>query len=166
MNAFIDKGITIRPEQTGDEDFLFKVYASTRQEELDLTGWNADMRAAFLDMQFKAMRQGYRTMFPAAEFSIILRDEGKMGRMVIDRTDMEIRVVDLALLPEVRNQGIGTLLMQHICREAEQSKKTVTLSVLKNTRPVSWYQRLGFSIIGQTGFYEEMERRLAGVSSI
>ncbi|HEY3762546.1 MAG TPA: GNAT family N-acetyltransferase [Verrucomicrobiae bacterium] len=158
MNALAAKRISLRPEQAGDEDFLFKVYASTRQEELDLTGWNAHQRAAFLDMQFKAMRHGYRAMFPAAEFSIILREERNIGRMVIDRTEKEVRVVDLALLPESRNQGVGTLLMQHVCQGAEQVKKTVTLSVLKNTRSISWYQRLGFSIIGHKGLYEEMER--------
>jgi GNAT superfamily N-acetyltransferase len=155
----IVENISLGPEQPGDEKFLFEVYASTRQEELDLTGWTAHTRAAFLEMQFKAMRQGYRTMFPAAEFSIILRGTEKIGRMVIHRTDKEIRVVDLALLPEFRNRKIGTLLIQRVCEEAARARKPAALSVLKNSRPIHWYQRLGFSISGETGFYEEMEWR-------
>jgi ribosomal protein S18 acetylase RimI-like enzyme len=159
QNKSIGENISLRPEQPGDEGFLFDVYASTRQEELDLTGWAASARTAFLEMQFKAMRHGYRAMFPAAEFSIILHGTEQIGRMVIHRTDREIRVVDLSLLPEFRNRKTGTLLVQRVCAEAARSKKTATLSVLKNSRPIHWYQRLGFSIIGEAGFYEEMEWR-------
>ncbi|HLX94817.1 MAG TPA: GNAT family N-acetyltransferase [Verrucomicrobiae bacterium] len=154
--------IVLRPEAAADEIFLFEVYAGTRQEELDLTDWDAPTRAAFLDMQFKAMRQGYRTMFPTADFSIILRGPERIGRMIILRLDREIRVVDLALRPGFRNQKIGTFLMQRVCAEAARAGKTVTLSVLKNTRPVGWYRRLGFATAGEAGFYEEMEWRPTG----
>ncbi|HUA68934.1 MAG TPA: hypothetical protein VMA13_10360, partial [Candidatus Saccharimonadales bacterium] len=108
MKAVIED-IALRPEHAGDEDFLFAVYASTRQEELDLTSWDSSTRTAFLDMQFKAMRRGYRAMFPTADFSIVLRGPERIGRMVVLQLAREIRVVDLALLPEFRNQKAGTL---------------------------------------------------------
>jgi ribosomal protein S18 acetylase RimI-like enzyme len=156
--------ISLRPEQPGDEPFLFAVYAAARQEELDLTGWNTVARAAFLDMQFRAMCRGYHAMFPTADFSIVLSGQEKTGRMVIHRTDKEIRVVDLALLPEFRSRKIGAHLMRRVCDEAARAKKAVTLSVFKNTRPVRWYQRLGFSIVGETGLYHEMAWRPEGLN--
>ena len=51
--------VLLRPERPGDEAFLFAVYASTRAEELSLTNWTEDLRRAFLNQQFNAMRHGY-----------------------------------------------------------------------------------------------------------
>ena len=160
------ENISLRPEQPGDEHFLFDVYAAARREELDLTGWDAATRTAFLDMQFTAMCRGYHAMFPGAEFAVILCGAKSIGRMVVHRADKEIRVVDLALLPEFRNRKIGTHLMQRVCDEASRTKKPVTLSVFKNTRPIHWYQRLGFSIVGGTGLYDEMEWLPAGTNPV
>lgn len=157
---------SLRPEQPGDGPFLFYVYAAARQEELDLTGWDTAARAAFLDMQFKAMCRGYHARFPDAEFAIVLCGAKSIGRMVIHRTNKEIRVVDLALLSEFRNCKIGTRLMQRVCDEAARVKKPVTLSVFKNTRPVRWYQRLGFSIVEETGLYNEMAWRPEGLNPV
>jgi GNAT superfamily N-acetyltransferase len=150
--------VRLRPEQPGDEAFLAEVYASTRQEEMDLTNWDAATRAAFLDMQFKAMRNGYRTMFPGAQFSIILLDEAPVGRMVVDRAAAEIRVVDIALLPVCCGRGIGTKLMREVMDEAARSAKPVRLCVFQGTRAISFYLRLGFSP-GEPGVYQSMEWR-------
>jgi ribosomal protein S18 acetylase RimI-like enzyme len=146
--------VSLRPEQPADEAFLYAVFASTRADELVLTNWDTAMRKAFLDQQFSAMRQGYRSMFPAGEFLIIEVAGRPAGRMVLDRGTDEIRVVDLALLPAQRNQGVGTLLMRQVCAAAE---KPVRLCVLKHNRALQWYARLGFKPIGERGFYDELE---------
>jgi ribosomal protein S18 acetylase RimI-like enzyme len=149
--------ISLRPEQPADESFLFEVYAGTREEELSLTNWDEPMRRAFLNQQFNAMRHGYRSMFPAGEFSIIELDGQSAGRMVIDRGGKEIHVVDLALLPAQRNRGVGTFLMRQVCREAADAGKPVRLCVLKNNRALRWYERLGFAKTGEQGVYDELE---------
>jgi len=151
--------VSLRPEQPDDEGFLFEVYASTREEELALTSWDEPTRRAFLNQQFNAMRKGYRSMFPAGEFSIVEQDGKPAGRMVIDRAGGEIHVVDLALLPAHRNRGIGTFLMRQVCAEAADAGKPVRLYVLKNNRAFRWYERLGFARTGERGVYDEMEWR-------
>jgi GNAT superfamily N-acetyltransferase len=100
------------------------------------------------------MRQGYRSQFPTGEFLVIEAAGIPIGRMVIDRTAAEIRVVDLALLPAHRNQGIGTRLLRQICAEAD---RPVHLSVLKFNRAAHWYERLGFTKISEQGLYNELE---------
>jgi GNAT superfamily N-acetyltransferase len=150
--------VGLRPEQPGDETFLAEVYASTRQEEMDLTNWDAPTRAAFLDMQFKAMRRGYRTMYPKARFSVILLDETPVGRIVVDRAATEIRVVDIALLPAHCGRGIGTKLMREVMDEAARSAKPVRLCVFQGTRATGFYLRLGFSMV-EPGIYQTMEWR-------
>ena len=151
--------LTLRPEQPGDEPFLFEVFASTREEELGLTNWDQPARRAFLDLQFAAMRRGYASMYPAGEFLIVDLGAQAIGRMVLNRTAEEIRVVDLALLAAHRNAGIGTWLMRRVCAEATQAGKPVRLCVLKGNRAVRWYQRLGFAKTDEAGIYDQMEWR-------
>jgi ribosomal protein S18 acetylase RimI-like enzyme len=67
-------------------------------------------------------------------------------------------VVDLALLPAHRNQGIGTWLLRQVCEEAD---RPVHLSVLKFNRAIHWYERLGFTKISEQGIYDELEWRPA-----
>src|SRR5438128_1466901 len=86
------KVITVRAEQAQDEDFLFQLYASTRQEELEAWGWPPEMRKSFLAMQFKAS-QAQRQALPDAEFQIVLLDGVKAGRMVVHRSREELRLV-------------------------------------------------------------------------
>ncbi|HWX21118.1 MAG TPA: GNAT family N-acetyltransferase [Candidatus Binatia bacterium] len=154
--------VSLRPEQPGDEAFLHEVYASTREEELARTNWDPNTRGAFLDMQFAAMRRGYAGMYPAGEFLIIALGGRAVGRMVLNRTAGEIRVIDLALLPAHRSGGIGTFLMRQVCAEAAKAGKPVRLSVLKNSRAVRWYERLGFTKNAEAEVYDELEWRPAG----
>jgi len=148
--------IALRPERPDDERFLYAVYASTREAELALTNWDAPVRRAFLDHQFNAMRQGYRSMFPDGEFLIVEINGQPVGRLVVHRAAAEIRVVDLALLPAHRNQGTGTFLMRQIC---DQADRPVRLSVLQHNRAFHWYERLGFAKVGDLGVYDELEWR-------
>lgn len=160
MNAEYDQTpeITLRPETAGDEALLYELYADTRAEEMAMVKWDHATREAFVRMQFIAQRKGYREMFPQAAFSMILAGQQSIGRMVVNRNDGEMRLVDLVLLPAFRGRGIGTHLLTDLCAEADASKKPVRLHVLRNSPAKRLYERLGFCPSGETGFYEEMER--------
>jgi GNAT superfamily N-acetyltransferase len=152
------KAIAVRPEQSQDEAFLFELYASTRQEELDGWGWPPEIRSAFLTLQFKAS-QGYHQAFPGAEFQIVLLNGVNAGRLVVDRRPEALRLVDIALLPRYRNAGIGAALLQRIFGEAAATKKPLRLQVLKGNRAGRFYERLGFEKTGETEMHVEMEWR-------
>jgi ribosomal protein S18 acetylase RimI-like enzyme len=149
--------LSLRPERPEDESFLFEVYAGTRQEELALTGWDAPTRTAFVQMQFKAMRQGYASQHPRAQFCVILVSGNPVGRMVVDRSEENICLVDMALLVEHRGKGIGTILMRELLAEAARVAKPIRLHVFKQSRPIRWYERLGFCKTGDNGAYDRME---------
>ena len=150
--------ITVRPEAAQDESFLFELYASTRQEELAAWGWTPEMRSAFLSRQFKAS-QAQRQAYPDAEFQIVLLDGANAGRMIIHRTRGALQLVDIALLPQHRNAGIGQALMQRLFDEAAATKIPLRLSVLKGNRATRFYERLGFARTGETELHAEMEWR-------
>lgn len=151
--------ITLRPERPEDGAFLLEVYSSTRKEELDAVGWPDVTRKVFLGMQFNAQQQGYRATFPLAEFAVIEVSGQAAGRMVVNRTEGEFRLVDMALLHGHRGQGIGTMLIQNLLREAAAAGKPVRLSVLKGQRAFRLYERLGFKKTGEDILRAKMEWR-------
>jgi ribosomal protein S18 acetylase RimI-like enzyme len=144
----------IRPE---DEPFLRRVYAGTREEELAVVPWSIDQKDAFLRMQFDAQHRYYQDQFPDASFDVILREDRPVGRLYVDRRDDEIRIIDIALVPEARGGGIGGLLLSDLIAEAGSARKPIRIHVERANRALSLYQRLGFSEIGQTDFYYLME---------
>jgi ribosomal protein S18 acetylase RimI-like enzyme len=140
------------------------VYASTRADEMALTGWTRAQQEAFLQMQFNAQRQYYLQEYPTAEYHILQRDGVDIGRLIVNRADGEILLMDIALLPEHRSGGIGTALIQDLMAEAAQAGKPMRLHVEFFNRALRLYERLGFSKIGEIGVYYEMEWRPAQVS--
>ena len=155
----MDGSISLRPECAGDASFLVELYATTRADELNQTGWDAVTKAAFVKMQFNSMRQGYAAMFPDARFDVILFQQKPAGRLVVNRTDHEIRIVDIALLPAFRSRGIGTFLLQQLFSEAGRDGKPLRLHVLKSSGAAHFYERLGFRRGVEEGPYLKMEWR-------
>lgn len=150
--------ISLRPSQPDDEDFLYQVYASTRAEELAAWGWNQIQQDVFLKMQFNAQRRAYEFQYPEAEHSIILLDEEMAGRIFVDRTEREIHLVDISLLPKQRGAGAGTFLIKDLQAQAAASGRIVSLQVLKtNEAARRLYQRLNFLETGQSDIYTTME---------
>ena len=148
--------ITVRPERPQDEAFPVELYASTRREELDAWGWPAEMRESFLKIEFKAS-QGCRQAFPDAEFQIVLLNGVNAGRMIVRRRPAELHLVDIALLPQHRNAGVGAALLQRIFGEAAATRKPIRLQVFRGNRAERFYRRLGFVQTGETALHLEME---------
>jgi GNAT superfamily N-acetyltransferase len=149
--------VTLRLASPDDKAFLYDLYCSTRADEMAAWGLDESQQKAFLDLQFSARERHYDIAFAGAEHSIILCDDHPIGRMLVYRTEREIRLVDIALLPEHRQHGIGASLIQALLEEARLSCKTVTLHVGKLSRAARLYERLGFSVIGDTGGSYKME---------
>jgi ribosomal protein S18 acetylase RimI-like enzyme len=155
----MSSAISLRAIREDDREFLCRVYASTRREELASVPWTAEQKDAFLRMQFRAQDTHYRAHYPHAEFSIILLDGCPVGRLYLDRRADEIRIVDIALLPEHRGAGIGSSLLRGILAEAARTGKAVTIHVEHNNPALRLYRRLGFTPIGDAGVYTLMEWR-------
>lgn len=155
------KGISLRPIRPEDEEFLFEVYASTRHDELAALDWSEAQREAFLRMQFRAQQQSYLAQFPQADHAIILCLERPIGRLSIDRGADEIRGIDIALLLEYRQAGIGTAIIRSLLSEAARERKPFRIHVEKFNRAQRLYQRLGFATLADDGTYLAMEWRPA-----
>lgn len=150
--------ITLRPVSSGDEGFLYEVYASTRQEELAPLPWTEAQKGAFLRMQFDAQSRHYHEHFPDAAFLVVVREGRPAGRLYVDRRPEGIRIIDIALLPEHRGAGIGTALLEELLAEGDRRGKPVSLHVEHFNPAMRLYERLGFRKIDDTGVYYLLER--------
>ena len=153
---FIAMNVHLRPQQPGDEDFVYRLYTSTRAQEFAQVPWNEAQKDAFFRMQFLAQSRWYETAYTGAEHQLILRDEQPVGRIIVLRSPRELRLVDIALLPEHRNCGIGTALMNGLLAESRQSGMPVELQVLKGNPALHLYERLGFTRTGEDEMYYRM----------
>jgi ribosomal protein S18 acetylase RimI-like enzyme len=134
------------------------VYASTRAEELAVAPWDDAQKDAFLRSQFEAQDAWYREHYADASFDVIVVDGEPAGRLYVHRGDREIRIVDIALLPEHRGIGIGTTLLRDLLAEADAAGKRVTIHVERFNPARRLYERLGFSIAEDRGIYLFLER--------
>lgn len=139
-----------------DEEFLYRVYASTRAEELARLPWSEAQKQAFLRQQFGAQHRYYHEVFAEARFDVVERGGQPIGRLYVDRRAQEIHVIDIALVPEERGRGVGRALMREILREAAALARPVGLYVEPENPAMRWYQRLGFVERSDTGVYREM----------
>jgi len=109
---------TFRPITKEDVPFLQQLYGSTRESELNQTTWSAAEKHSFIEMQFNAQHRHYQEHFGNARFDLILKDGEPIGRLYVNRRPDEIRVIDIALMPELRGHGIGSRLMEQLIDEA------------------------------------------------
>lgn len=151
--------ITFRPIRLDDEPFLSQVYASTRLEELAVTDWNDEQKAAFLRMQFVAQHKFYQDNYTETDFLVILQDDTPIGRLYVACWQEEIRIVDIALLPAYRGTGVGTTILRDLLAEADAAGKPVRIHVERDNPALRLYQRLGFVMIEDKGVYLFMERQ-------
>jgi len=150
--------IDLRPIRPGDKDLLVRIYSGTREAERDAVHWEEDEWSAFVRMQYDAQRSHYEQQFPNAEHLIVLRHGSPAGRIWVDRTDREIRLLDIAILPEHRRCGIGTFLIRRLQSEAEEKGIPLRHSVeLGNPGARRLYERLGFAAIVTRGLHTLME---------
>lgn len=150
--------VGLRPVTSEDREFLLQVYAASRDEEMKLVDWDDHKKGEFLGMQFTAQDRYYREYYPSASFWIILFEGRACGRLYIVRWETEIRIIDIALLPEFRNRGIGTTLLRRISEEGKKFALPVTIHVEQYNPALKLYQRLRFSPVRENGVYLLMKR--------
>ncbi len=146
-------GVTLRPITEADRAFLYRVYAGTRADEMALLDWDLVQKEAFLRQQFEAQHRYYREQFRAARFDIIEQGGRDIGRLYVDRRDDELRIIDIALLPEARGAGAGGALMRDLLDEATAAGLPITIHVERMNRALRLYRRLGFVEIEDQGVY-------------
>ncbi|HEX5727118.1 MAG TPA: GNAT family N-acetyltransferase [Longimicrobiaceae bacterium] len=165
MYIYVGKGewtiageLSLRPITDADLEFLFRLYASTREEELAAVPWTAEQKEAFLRQQFGAQHAYWQENYADTSWDLVLLDGEPAGRLYVARWPEQLRVVDIALLPEHRGRGLGGRLMRGVLAEGDAAGKPVSIHVEMYNPARSLYERLGFTVKADRGVYLLMER--------
>jgi ribosomal protein S18 acetylase RimI-like enzyme len=145
--------ITLRPVEAADEEFLVAIYRSTRQAELAQVPWSSEQKDAFVRSQFAAQNQHYAQEYPAAGHDVICLGDVAVGRVYLARNVDALHVLDITILPEHRNRGIGSTVLRRIMEEGRASRKPVTIYVESFNPSLQLFRRLGFDQVSESGFH-------------
>ncbi len=148
----------ITPVVPSDKSYLFEIYASSRTEELQFVPWTGEQKHAFLQSQFQAQHDYYLSKYPHGSFNLIKLNDAAAGRLYTAESGGEIRIIDITLLPEFRNQGIGTRLISDILQAGADKQKCVTICLETYNRSQNLFSRLGFTCVSNDGVYCLWER--------
>ncbi|HEU5063741.1 MAG TPA: GNAT family N-acetyltransferase [Solirubrobacterales bacterium] len=136
---------------------MLRVYAGVREPELEAAGMPLEQRQAFVAHQFEAQSQAYAA-YRDTSFEVVLVDGEPAGRLIVARWPEELRVVDVALLPEHRGRGIGGKLIRDLVEEAEERGVKTSIHVERFNPAQRLYARLGFRAVSEAGVYLLLER--------
>jgi ribosomal protein S18 acetylase RimI-like enzyme len=151
------EGVTLRAFGERDLEFLYRVYAASRDREIVLLAhWSEAEQQTFLRDQFRLQHTHYQKHYPNARFDLICAQGADIGRLYVASTTNEIRLMDIALLPERRGRGIGSALIREVMAEASSGGRPVSLHVEPDNPARRLYTRLGFVDVEQVGAYTRM----------
>ncbi|MEM7132581.1 MAG: GNAT family N-acetyltransferase [Chloroflexota bacterium] len=148
--------IVLRPIRDTDMPFLLELYASTRAEEMAMIDWPDEQKDQFLATQFHAQHTYYMENYLEATFDVMIWQKEPIGRLYVEEWPTELRIIDIALLPQYRKQGIGGYFMKKLMQRAQDGKKGVSIHVEKNNPAMRLYKRLGFKKVDEHGLYDLM----------
>ncbi|MDT5157785.1 MAG: hypothetical protein QOC99_1323 [Acidobacteriota bacterium] len=151
--------VSLRPATLEDYEDLVRVYASTRAGELaQVAWWDDEQKLAFCRSQYDAQKAEYEAVYPRTEYDVILLDGRTAGRIWVARDEEEIRLLDIALLPEAQRQGVGAALVGALIEEARSTARRLRHMVfVLNTDARRFYERLGFQVFEEIGAYVHMQ---------
>lgn len=146
IHAMSLAALHIRPALPSDEAFFLALYRSTRE---DLLGLLADPRyvEGIIAMQQQMQVAGYRSSYPEAVYEVLELGGVPVGRLVTASVPGAVRVVDIAVMPQARGQGVAGEALRRLQRQAAQDGRDVALAVrTDNPGARRLYAALGFTV--------------------
>jgi ribosomal protein S18 acetylase RimI-like enzyme len=139
--------ITLRAVTPDDQPFEVTLFKATHRELFgSMVGLSEAAIHQLAAMQVRAQQLSFNGI-PNAHFLLILVDEAPAGRYIYSEDDQIIFIIDIMVLPEYQNQGIGAHVIEPQIASAQKFGKTIVLDVEKqNIRARVFYERLGFEL--------------------
>jgi ribosomal protein S18 acetylase RimI-like enzyme len=129
---------SFRPARAEDYNFALALYLeSTKPLLISLARWDEEQA-------FSRFADG----FTLQQIRVLSVDGVDIGWIQVSETPEEIRLDQLHLIKEARNQGIGTFLIRELQNRADGSDRALTLNVIRGNRARQLYERLGFRVAG------------------
>jgi ribosomal protein S18 acetylase RimI-like enzyme len=158
--------ISLQPESLTTADanlasdpgaLAYRLFSHDKLAEFAAVGLPQQQAEMLVQMQWRGRNLTYAQQYPDSEDWVISIDDGlPIGRYSLQKTLQGFRMVDLAILPEYRNRGIGSQVLQQLTRDIAATKKIFALRVEKDNPALRLYTRLGFTAIDEDELSYEM----------
>lgn len=149
--------IQLRPCVASDDAFLIGLYRRTHEEMFNALEIPRDQLEQILQTQFAAQQEHYRAVYPKADFDLVILGSEPIGNLYALRGLEQYVLVDINLLPDQRNSGIGSHLVEQLISEAQAARKPVHAKVRRGNPAWRLWQRLGFKKVYDDGVYLSIE---------
>jgi GNAT superfamily N-acetyltransferase len=152
--------VSVRPERRPDDgDFLLSLYASTRRPELARLGWSEKQAGRLHRHAVRRPDPPLPGILPhTPTYTVVCVDGERAGRLIVNRADDEIVIVDITLTPKFRRIGVGRGLVRRLLDEADARRVRIRCHVLQHSNARQFWERAGFVAQGGDGVYVAMER--------
>lgn len=151
--------IILRPRRDDEEDFWREVFYDVTRSYFQLLNLPENDLNNLLEFQFQAQSIDYKHNYPQAANDIILYKNERAGRVILTTERNDLLLVDIAILSEFRNRGIGTKILEWLFEQSRETKMPVSFCVEKMNPAFRLYDRLGFKIVADLTSHFQMEWR-------
>ncbi len=142
--------VALRPEMGDDADFLANLFAANAASALALSGAPIVMVDHLASMQMRAQTESYRARFPHARRLIAESDGRAYGRLIVEREERDLYIVDIAVHPDAQNRGFGGATVAAVQRSAAAAGLGVRALVMPHNGPsLAMFRRCGFAETGR-----------------
>jgi RimJ/RimL family protein N-acetyltransferase len=143
--------VGLRPEQPEDAEFLYALFRSHTLPTFAALPVDEAMKESLVRMQFNSQTATYRAQYPDARFAILERGGATIGRTVLHETPEAATIVDMALMPGSRGDGMGSAVMAGIVAWIGARCPVIRCMILfDNAASLGMCRRAGFVAIGET----------------
>ncbi|MGO2246374.1 MULTISPECIES: GNAT family N-acetyltransferase [Halomonas] len=131
-----------------DRDFIWRAYESAYQNvvERQFGTWEAELQMPAFDEKW---RQG--------GFEVLELNGRCVGAVWVTNEVEFLQLRDLFLLAEYQGRGVGAHIVRQELEKARVLGVPLRLRVLKQSQAIALYERLGFTICGETSTQYWME---------
>jgi ribosomal protein S18 acetylase RimI-like enzyme len=149
------KPLSIRSESPQDHIFLEQLYCESR-EDLHALALEPEIFQQLMLMQMHTHQQGVQQRYPNAQSWMIISHEQTIGRLVIDETESDLRLVDIAVSVTARGKRVAQNVLQAMQNFASLKGYSISLSVsCSNHRALNLYRKCGFwPVAGDSLFWQ------------
>ncbi len=150
------QAMTRRPATAADTPLLRELFADARPE---LTVLPSDSRLVLIDMQFRAQRRRHAAQYPHRRDEILVTRGVDVGRLLTNRGEGYLNIIDIAVDLGHRGQGIAGTALTEVADEAAARGEQVRATLWAgNTAGRRLCAHAGLSVVAESDGYVTMAR--------
>ncbi|WP_459481356.1 GNAT family N-acetyltransferase [Clostridium saccharoperbutylacetonicum] len=154
---YLENIVSLCPIEICHKEFLLQLFKECRPDLAFIGNIEEQQKEALIFQQFSIEQEQLNTMYPNAEFNIVMFNKEPIGRFYINYGSLSDHIVEIGLLESYRGLGIGKKIMNMAIENALKMGKNISLQVTWfNQGAHDFYEKLGFKTIEDNGVFCEM----------